>query len=332
MGVTASGRKKSAEDEDEKQIQICFSADCKPVLMATISPPEKNLVKGDNSSSHFAAISTKRGQWANKREYVFAIIGEIIGLGNVWRFPYLCFKNGGGVFLVPYVLMILCCGVPIFFLEVSLGQGGIMCWRKLCPLFEGLGYSSVIIMLYTSIYYIVILAWAFFYLFFSFQPVLPWTSCNNTWNTVISGYCQHFRNNTFRKYRRTEGDSFALCALNSLTSFVAGFAVFSVLGFMSYELGAEISTVADSGPGLAFIAYPQAVTMMPLPQIWAVFFFLMIIFLGLDSQTYQCVGHMAIGWRVPPVWLPGGVGAFDGQGYLPFAASRQCSEVSASRS
>ncbi|XP_029309237.1 sodium- and chloride-dependent GABA transporter 2-like [Cottoperca gobio] len=79
-------------------------------------------------------------------------------------------------------------------------------------------------------------------------------------------------------------DTFALCTLNSLTSFVAGFAVFSVIGFMSYELGVDIHSVAESGPGLAFIAYPQAVSMMPLPQLWAAFFFIMLLFLGLDSE------------------------------------------------
>ncbi|KAL7878241.1 hypothetical protein AOLI_G00092150 [Acnodon oligacanthus] len=72
--------------------------------------------------------------------------------------------------------------------------------------------------------------------------------------------------------------------LNSSTSLVAGFAVFSVLGFMADQQGATVEDVAESGPGLAFIAYPQAVAMMPLPQLWSVCFFIMIILLGLDTQ------------------------------------------------
>ncbi|XP_055086352.1 ATP-binding cassette sub-family G member 4-like [Periophthalmus magnuspinnatus] len=75
-----------------------------------------------------------------------------------------------------------------------------------------------------------------------------------------------------------------LCLLNSGTSVLAGFAVFSVLGFMAKEQGVSISEVAESGPGLAFIAYPQAIAMMPLPQLWAICFFMMLILLGLDTQ------------------------------------------------
>ncbi|XP_059208155.1 sodium- and chloride-dependent GABA transporter 2-like [Centropristis striata] len=79
-------------------------------------------------------------------------------------------------------------------------------------------------------------------------------------------------------------DCFYLCLLNSATSIVAGFAIFSVLGYMTIEQGVDISEVAESGPGLAFIVYPRAVAMMPMPQVWSVCFFIMIILLGLDSQ------------------------------------------------
>uniref|UniRef100_A0AAY5EBE0 Transporter n=1 Tax=Electrophorus electricus TaxID=8005 RepID=A0AAY5EBE0_ELEEL len=85
--------------------------------------------------------SEQREKWASKLQFLLAVAGHIIGLGNVWRFPYLCYKNGGGAFFVPYVLFLFSCGIPLFFLETSLGQftsqGGITCWRKICPLFEG---------------------------------------------------------------------------------------------------------------------------------------------------------------------------------------------------
>ncbi|KAG7220005.1 hypothetical protein INR49_009325 [Caranx melampygus] len=79
-----------------------------------------------------------RGQWANKTEYILVVAGNVVGLGNVWRFPYLCYKNGGGAFLVPYGLLAVVFGIPLFLLEIFSGQytqeGFITCWRKLCPL------------------------------------------------------------------------------------------------------------------------------------------------------------------------------------------------------
>uniref|UniRef100_A0A671SHM3 Transporter n=1 Tax=Sinocyclocheilus anshuiensis TaxID=1608454 RepID=A0A671SHM3_9TELE len=132
-------------------------------------------------------VVNERGQWNNKVEFVLSVAGEIIGLGNVWRFPYLCYKNGGGAFFVPYVIFFICCGIPVFFLETALGQftseGGITCWRKVCPLFEGIGYATQIIEAYLNVYYVVILAWAIFYLFNCFTTELPWASCGHYWNT-----------------------------------------------------------------------------------------------------------------------------------------------------
>ncbi|XP_021107879.1 sodium- and chloride-dependent GABA transporter 3 isoform X3 [Heterocephalus glaber] len=322
----------------------------------------------------------ERGHWNNKVEFVLSVAGEIIGLGNVWRFPYLCYKNGGGAFLIPYVVFFICCGIPVFFLETALGQftseGGITCWRKVCPLFEGIGYATQVIEAHLNVYYIIILAWAIFYLSNCFTTELPWATCGHEWNTekcvefqklnasnyshvslqnatspvmefwerhvlAISDGIEHigslrwelalcllaawticyfciwkgtkstgkvwvdagtqiffsyaiclgcltalgsynnYNNNCYR-------DCIMLCCLNSGTSFVAGFAIFSVLGFMAYEQGVPIAEVAESGPGLAFIAYPKAVTMMPLSPLWATLFFMMLIFLGLDSQ-FVCV-------------------------------------------
>uniref|UniRef100_A0A3B5AUA8 Transporter n=1 Tax=Stegastes partitus TaxID=144197 RepID=A0A3B5AUA8_9TELE len=385
------------------------------------SQPKITLLNSGNNPGHTQAKPPEREQWSNKLEFVLAVAGHIIGLGTVWRFPYLCYKNGGGAFLIPYILFSFTCGIPLFLLETSLGQftsqGGITCWRKICPLFEGLGYGSQVVVLYTGVYYIVILAWTFLYLFSSFRTELPWTSCDNSWNTGSNGCFEHGPNQTspqllygnttssvvefwerrilglsegidqignirwdlalclllawvlcyfcvwngvkstgkvvyftatfpyvmlvvllvrgltlpgakdgivfyvypdlsrladpevwmdaggqifysygvctgiltslgsYNKYNNNcYRDCGYLCLLNSLTSLVAGFAIFSVLGFMAKEQGVDISMVAESGPGLAFIAYPRAVALMPLPQLWAIFFFIMLIFLGLDSE------------------------------------------------
>ncbi|XP_015242449.1 PREDICTED: sodium- and chloride-dependent betaine transporter-like [Cyprinodon variegatus] len=360
-----------------------------------------------------------RGQWFSKAEYVLVVAGSIVGLGNVWRFPYLCYRNGGGAFLVPYGLLAVVCGIPLFLLETSVGQftqeGFITCWTKLCPLAQGIGVGQLMISLCFFIY-ILIEAWALFYLLFSFRSHLPWASCNNTWNTAncidimtstspnvttsqtnsssaaaefwerrvlgmsagieelgavrwelagcllacwvlcyfsiwkgvrSSGKIAYFTatfpyvmllvllirgltlpgawqgiyyyllpdlkrlanlevwieagSQIFFSYSLTAGtinvlgsyneynndcykDCFWLCLLNSGTSFVAGFVVFSVLGFMAQKQGVTVDTVVESGPGLAFIAYPQAAAMMPLPQFWSFCFFLMLILLTVDTH------------------------------------------------
>ncbi|XP_062347865.1 sodium- and chloride-dependent GABA transporter 2 isoform X2 [Cinclus cinclus] len=142
----------------------------------------------------------ERGQWNNKLEYVLSVAGEIIGLGNVWRFPYLCYKNGGGAFFIPYLIFLFTCGIPVFFLETALGQytsqGGVTAWRRICPLFEGIGYASQVIVILLNFYYIIVLAWALFYLFSSFTIDLPWGSCDHEWNT---GNCMELQkaNSTF---------------------------------------------------------------------------------------------------------------------------------------
>uniref|UniRef100_A0A3B4A5Q3 Transporter n=1 Tax=Periophthalmus magnuspinnatus TaxID=409849 RepID=A0A3B4A5Q3_9GOBI len=148
---------------------------------------ETPTVLSSSHKTYFLKVM-ERETWGSKMEYLLAVAGHLVGLGNVWRFPYLCYKNGGGVFLIPYVVFLFTCGIPIFFMETTLGQftsqGGITCWRKLCPLFQGIGYGSQVVILYSGVYYIIILAWAFLYLFSSFSSKLPWATCQNSWNTV----------------------------------------------------------------------------------------------------------------------------------------------------
>ena len=80
-----------------------------------------------------------------------------------------------------------------------------------------------------------------------------------------------------------------LALVNSGTSFFAGFVIFTFLGFMAHEQNVPIDKVAESGPGLAYIAYPRGVAMMPLAPLWSCLFFLMIILVGLDSQVIMAL-------------------------------------------
>ncbi|GFV23369.1 sodium-dependent serotonin transporter [Trichonephila clavipes] len=92
-----------------------------------------------------------------------------------------------GAFLIPYVIMLVFGGLPLFYLELALGQyyrnGCITIWDKLCPMMKGIGYAICFIDLYMGMYYNTIIAWAFYYLFASFTSELPWTRCDNPWNT-----------------------------------------------------------------------------------------------------------------------------------------------------
>nr|XP_012137290.1 PREDICTED: sodium- and chloride-dependent GABA transporter ine isoform X2 [Megachile rotundata] len=130
----------------------------------------------------------RRPHWANKVQFVLACIGYSVGLGNVWRFPYLCYKSGGGVFLIPYFLILIVCGVPLLYMELSIGQftrrGPIGAIGQICPLFKGAGLSSVVISFLMSTYHNVIIAYAIYYFFAAFRAKQPWSDCDNSWNTL----------------------------------------------------------------------------------------------------------------------------------------------------
>ncbi|ELW64326.1 Sodium-dependent proline transporter [Tupaia chinensis] len=368
-------------------------------------------------------FAADRGNWTGKLDFLLSCIGYCVGLGNVWRFPYRAYTNGGGAFLVPYFLMLAICGIPLFFLELSLGQfsslGPLAVW-KISPLFKGAGAAMLLIVGLVAIYYNMIIAYVLFYLFASLTSNLPWEHCGNWWNTDLclehrgskdgngalalnltstvspseeywSRYVLHIQGSqgigspgavrwnlclclllawvivflcilkgvkssgkvvyftatfpylillmllvrgvtlpgawkgiqfyltpqfhhllsskvwieaalqifyslgvgfggllTFASYntfhQNIYRDTFIVTLGNAITSILAGFAIFSVLGYMSQELGVPVDQVAKAGPGLAFVVYPQAMTMLPLSPFWSFLFFFMLLTLGLDSQ------------------------------------------------
>ncbi|KAH7938394.1 hypothetical protein HPB49_023169 [Dermacentor silvarum] len=362
------------------------------------------------------AVEPRRGKWASKADFIFSCISYAVGLGNVWRFPYLCYENGGGAFLVPYFICLLTTAVPMFYLEVAVGQylskGGIGVWA-LAPMFKGIGIASFVVLTLSNVYYMVIVAWILFYLISSFATVLPWKHCGNHWNTdkcwehndtyptpphngsvtpivefwenhvlgitsglheignmrleialylllawatvylviwrglhqsgkivwvvalfpyvclfillvrgvtlsgatdgllfyikpdwsqllkpkvwiaagtqvfysygvgfgslMTLGSYNEFHQNFFR-------DSAVVCVVNPMTSILSGTVIFSVLGHMAFLAGKTVGDVVKSGPGLAFLVYPEVVTRMPASTIWSILFFVMLLFLGINSQ------------------------------------------------
>ncbi|XP_060792228.1 sodium-dependent proline transporter [Neoarius graeffei] len=377
-----------------------------------VSNPVSQLPPVSSSSSpiHEPPVSLPRGQWGGKYEFLLSCVGYCVGLGNVWRFPYLCYRNGGGVFLIPYFIMLFFTGMPLFLMELSLGQygaaGPITVW-KCCPLLKGIGIGMLCVSTLVSLYYNVIIAWTFYYLGSSFQSPLPW-SCdaianaalctNNTnvthslsasevfWNERVLGVVNSqglddpgpvrwqlalcllaawviiflcilkgihssgkvvyvtatfpyfvlivliIRGATLEgslqgvafyltpvwerlanaqvwndaasqifyslgigvggllsmaSYNRFDNnvirDALVITIGNCATSFFAGFAIFSILGHMAWRKGVPVEQVADTGPGLAFVAYPEALALLPGSVFWAILFFLMLFMLGVDT-------------------------------------------------
>ncbi|XP_047237381.1 solute carrier family 6 member 4b [Girardinichthys multiradiatus] len=386
--------------------------------------PQHGSPKSGYSANNAAAVpaitqTDSRDKWSKKMDFLLSVIGFAVDLGNVWRFPYICYQNGGGAFLIPYILMAVFGGVPLFYMELALGQfhrtGAISIWKHICPIFKGIGYAICVIALYVSFYYNTIIAWALFYFYSSFSSILPWTNCDNVWNTpdctnyfgvdnvtwtnssrspaeefytrnvlelhkasglrdvggvrwqlmlclfliftivyfslwkgvrtsgkvvwvtatlpyivlfillirgatlpgawrgvvfylkpqwdklletsvwvdaaaqiffslgpgfgvllALSSY-NPFTNNCYR-------DAIVTSLVNCLTSFVSGFVIFTVLGYMAEMRKVEVEDVAkDKGPSLLFITYPEAIANMMGSTFFAIIFFVMMITLGLDS-------------------------------------------------
>jgi len=113
-----------------------------------------------------------REQWNSKLGFILAAIGSAVGLGNLWRFPYIAATNGGGAFIFPYLFAILTAGIPILILEYTLGKtyraGAPGTFARINRKFEWLGWVQVMISFLIAVYYFAIVVWVVSYIGFSF--------------------------------------------------------------------------------------------------------------------------------------------------------------------
>lgn len=151
--------------------------------MTDSKPTSTASNKVADTSTAAAAFKNEDGsdrqRWAGPVTFVLAAIGSAIGLGNFWRFPYLCYKHGGGLFFVPYLLCLFLLGLPMLMLEFSLGQkfqrGDIGVFRAINARLAGIGMASVFAAFAITFYYSVIIGWSVVYFFASWQSPLPFS-------------------------------------------------------------------------------------------------------------------------------------------------------------
>lgn len=111
----------------------------------------------------------QREQWGTRIGFILAAVGSAVGLGNIWRFPYMTYENGGGAFLIPYFFALLTAGIPIIILEFGVGHkykgSAPLSFAKIKDKWEWLGWWQIFVAFIISVYYVVVVSWALNYVF-----------------------------------------------------------------------------------------------------------------------------------------------------------------------
>ncbi|QIM16323.1 sodium-dependent transporter [Leucobacter insecticola] len=333
-----------------------------------------------------------REAFGSRNVFILAAIGSAVGLGNIWRFPYVAYEGGGGAFLIPYLCALLTAGVPLLFLDYAIGHrfrgSAPLAFRRMHRAAEPLGWWQVLICVVIAVYYAVIVAWAVMYTWFSAR--LTWGVGNENdfffsdflrmgdvaesgvssefvpqvglpligvWLVVIvimslgvkrgigaanvilmplltlmfialvvqslflpgalDGLNAFFTPNwqalgdpavwaaayghiffslsvafgimvTYSSYLKPKSDltgsGIVVAFANSSFEILAGIGVFAALGFMAAAQGTDVSGVATSGIGLAFVAFPTIVSNAVGGSIIGVLFFGSLVFAGVTSM------------------------------------------------
>lgn len=115
----------------------------------------------------------KREQWGSRAGFILAAVGSAIGLGNIWRFPYMAYENGGGAFFIPYLFAMITAGIPFMILEFSMGHkyrgSAAKTWTKISSKMQWLGWFQVGVAAIIGIYYVAVIGWAISYFGLSFN-------------------------------------------------------------------------------------------------------------------------------------------------------------------
>ncbi len=128
-------------------------------------------------------MTEKRSLWGSKVGFLLAAIGSAVGLGNIWRFSYMAYENGGGAFLIPYLVALLCAGIPLMILEYSLGHrekaSPPLAFARINPLWEPLGWWMPVVAFFgINLFYAAVIGWCINYFGLSFN--LGWGADTDT--------------------------------------------------------------------------------------------------------------------------------------------------------
>ena len=111
-----------------------------------------------------------KNNWSNRLSFIITTSAFAVGLGNIWRFPYIAGEGGGGAFLLVYMVLIFLIGIPIMLTEIALGRMAqstpLIGYAKLSNsnVWSGIGWLGVMASLLIMSYYVMILAWIVVYI------------------------------------------------------------------------------------------------------------------------------------------------------------------------
>ncbi|KAF2901807.1 hypothetical protein ILUMI_04380 [Ignelater luminosus] len=156
-----------------------------PVFEPEKGDHTKTVQNGNGPVAITIEKEENRAQWGHSMEFLMSCIAMSVGLGNIWRFPFIAYQNGGGAFLIPYIIVLIVIGRPMYYMDMGLGQfsskGNVKMFASLFPAFKGVGYSQLVGCGSVATYYCAIMGITLFYLFNSFTSNLPWSECNKEW-------------------------------------------------------------------------------------------------------------------------------------------------------